>query len=160
MKVIYLDMDGVVADFAKAIRKYNPEFDNLPDNEKQIIVDSTCENNPNIFVELEPIKGAVEAVNELFAMGKLVDVYFLSAAMWDVPESYSAKRIWIGKHFGEKARKRLILSHRKDLHIGDFLVDDRTRHGADKFTGEHIHFATEKFPDWEITLEYLKKRII
>ncbi len=44
MKVIYLDMDGVVADFEGAIRKYNPAFDDMPENEKQIIVDSTCEN--------------------------------------------------------------------------------------------------------------------
>ncbi len=66
------------------------------------------------------------------------------------------KRIWIEKHFGLKAKKRLILTHRKDLNIGDYLIDDRLRNGASEFKGEHIHFATEKFPDWECTFEYLE----
>jgi hypothetical protein len=35
-------------------------------------------------------------------------------------------------------------------------VDDRDKRGVKKFNGEHIHFATKKFPDWKIVLEYLK----
>ncbi len=49
---------------------------------------------------------------------------------------------------GNKARKKLILTHRKDLNIGDFLVDDRTKNGAGEFMGEFIQFGTDKFPDW------------
>ena len=49
----------------------------------------------------------------------------------------------------------MILTHNKNLSIGDFLVDDRLKNGVDKFKGEHIHFGTEKFPDWEVTLKYL-----
>ena len=29
------------------------------------------------------------------------------------------------------------------------------RNGAGKFKGEHIHFATDKFPDWDTVLNYL-----
>ena len=49
----------------------------------------------------------------------------------------------------------LILSHPKNLNSGDYLIDDRTKNGADMFKGEHIHFGQDKFPDWESVLEYL-----
>ena len=56
---------------------------------------------------------------------------------------------------GDPAYKRLILTHNKQLNIGDYLIDDRTKNGAGEFTGEHIHFGTEKFPDWKSVLDYL-----
>jgi len=52
-------------------------------------------------------------------------------------------------------RKRLILSSHKNLNRGDYLIDDRTANGADKFSGELISFGTEKFPDWDAVLKYL-----
>lgn len=76
--------------------------------------------------------------------------------MWDLPMSYIGKRHWIEKHFGEMAKHRLILTHRKDLNIGDFLADERLVNGAREFKGVHIHFGTERFPNWQITLKYLE----
>jgi 5'-nucleotidase len=35
-------------------------------------------------------------------------------------------------------------------------VDDRTRHGVDKFQGMHIHFGTPDWPDWQPVLAYLR----
>jgi len=40
----------------------------------------------------------------------------------------------------------------------DFLVDDRLKNGVDRFKGEHIHFATPDFPDWETVVKYLKTK--
>ena len=39
----------------------------------------------------------------------------------------------------------MILSHHKNLNQGDYLIDDRTKNGAGKFQGEHVHFGTEQF---------------
>ena len=156
-KILYLDMDGVVADFDKAIKGLCPGIDTLPEyldqKHRRSKIDELCGCNPEIFHNLEPIDGAIDAVNELF---HLFDVYFLSTPMWDVPSSFTGKRIWVQRHFGDKATKRLILTHRKDLNLGDFLVDDRTRNGAEHFQGVHIHFHTEKFPDWKTTLKFLQ----
>lgn len=66
---------------------------------------------------------------------------------------------WVKKHLGKAAYKRLILSHHKNLNVGDFFIDDRTKNGADKFKGEHIHFGTEKFPNWEAVVRYLKLKV-
>lgn len=146
-------MDGVVADFDKAIKKYCPEIDFIDDKERRSkLVDEVCEENSTIFEELELIDGAKEAVKEL---SEIYDVYFLSTPMWNVPNSFKGKRVWLEKHFGEMATKRLILTHRKDLNIGHYLVDDRLKNGAGEFMGVHIHFGTEKFPNWLTTLNYL-----
>ena len=80
-------------------------------------------------------------------LSALFDIYFLSSPMWHMPQSYSGKRIWVEKNLGEIAIRKLILTHRKDLNIGDYLVDDRLKNGAAEFKGEHIHFGTTQFPD-------------
>ena len=49
------------------------------------------------------------------------------------------------KKKGSALYKRLILSHHKNLNQGDYLIDDRTKNGAGKFQGEHVHFGTEQF---------------
>ena len=41
---------------------------------------------------------------------------------------------------------------------GDYLIDDRTKNGADRFRGEHIHFGQPPFPDWPAVVAYLKER--
>ena len=32
---------------------------------------------------------------------------------------------------------------------GDILIDDRLHNGVKNFEGVHIHFGTEKFPNWD-----------
>lgn len=151
-KVLFCDLDGVCADFNGAIQEVYPylDMDDFAANEK--IVDEYCAKNPEIFHNLKPIDGAINAVNKLFP---LYDVYFLSTPMWGLPSSWSGKRIWIEKHFGEKANRRLILTHRKDLSLGDYLIDDRTKNGAGEFKGELIHFGTQKYPNWKSVLNKL-----
>lgn len=157
-KTLYLDMDGVIANFDKMIHDLHPELLEITDyDERSDMIDKVAMENPNLFCELEPIEGAIEAVNKLF---EIFDVYFLSTPMYEIPESYMGKRIWLEKHFGEKAKKRLTLTHRKDLSIGEFLVDDRIKNGAGEFTGKHIHFATPEFPNWETTLKYLEDNVL
>lgn len=139
-KIIYFDMDGVLADYeGKANYKETPE-----------------KEATGFFVDLEPIKGAVEAFKKL---SEHFDCYILTTAPWSSPIAMSEKRLWVEKHLGELAFKRLMTSHRKDLHIGDYLIDDRTVNGAGEFQGEHIHFGSENFPDWDSVVEYLMNPI-
>jgi 5'(3')-deoxyribonucleotidase len=151
-KILYIDMDGVVANFEKAIKIEIPNWDLISDEEIAALTDEVCGSIPNFFLNLEPIAGAIETINKL---APHYETYFLSAAMWNVPQSYTEKRLWIEKYFGESFRKRLILTHRKDLNLGHYLIDDRTSHGAGKFKGEHLHFGTERFPDWQAIDKYL-----
>ena len=99
---------------------------------------------------MQPMKGAVEAV---YALAEHYDIYVLSTAPWRNPSAWSDKLQWIQKYFGKEEDsplyKRLILSHHKDLNRGDYLVDDRTKNGAENFQGELILFGSEAYPDWD-----------
>lgn len=158
--ILYIDMDGVVANFHKAIIEHEPNLETKdgPDwQARSERVTKICQTHISIFRDLEAIDGSKEAIREL---KELFEVYFLSTPMWDHPQSFMDKRLWLENHYGVWCKKRLILTHRKDLNIGDFLIDDTVHNGAGQFTGEHIHFGTEKFPDWPAVTNYLKAKIL
>jgi 5'(3')-deoxyribonucleotidase len=116
---------------------------------------------PGIFSLMDPMPGAIESFNEL---ADLFDTYILSTSPWDNYTAWSDKLEWVKKHLGDKAYKRLILSHHKHLNMGDFLIDDRPNNGAKDFKGEWIHFNSKdefspKFPDWKTVVEYLKTKV-
>lgn len=143
-KIVYVDMDGVLVDLHAKLRAYPPEFVKSLGNDIDKI--------PALFLDPPPMEGAIESFNILCS---LFDVYILSTAPWANPEALMHKRLWVEKYLGKNAYKRLILSHHKHLNVGDFLIDDRTANGAGQFTGEHIHFGTENWPNWNATLDYL-----
>ena len=99
-----------------------------------------------------PLEGAIDAFETL---SQVYDSYLLSTAPWENSSAWSDKNEWVKKYLGQSAHKRLILSHHKNLNRGDYLIDDRTANGVGEFQGEHIHFGTERFPDWKSVLEYL-----
>jgi len=144
MKILYIDMDNVLVDFKSGI-------DAISEEDRQQFKDDLDEV-PGIFSKMKPVDGAIEAYNELT---KHFDVYILSTAPWENPSAWSDKLLWVKKYLGQTAQKRLILSHNKNLNAGDFLVDDRTANGAGEFAGEHIHFLSEQFRDWDDVLSYL-----
>ena len=147
-KILYVDMDNVLVDFPSAFPRVSPELLTKHGDDKDEI--------PGIFSLMDPIPGAIESFNEL---SKLFDTYILSTSPWENDSAWTDKLKWVKKHLGKSAYKRLILSHHKNLNTGDFLIDDRTKNGADKFQGEHIHFGTEKFPDWKSVVEYLNQKV-
>ena len=146
-KILYLDMDGVLVDFVSGIRKYDPEallpYADHPDEA------------PGIFSLMDPIPGAKEAVERL---SEHFDVYILSTAPWMNPSAWTDKVVWVKEHYGDLLKKHIIISHRKDLLRGDFLVDDRPKHGASEFQGEWIQFGSEKFPSWDTVEKYLMSK--
>ena len=137
-------MDNVLVDFQSGI-------DSLTEKQKQTFNDD-LDNVPGIFSKMKPFTGAIEAYEEL---SKHYDVYILSTAPWQNPSAWSDKLEWAQKYLGDLAYKKLILSHNKNLNIGDYLIDDRLANGASEFKGEHIHFGKKPFADWGSVLSYL-----
>jgi 5'-nucleotidase len=154
-KIVYVDMDGVICDFEVGIKRINPIVVLNEDNkEANDIVTDIVKADPMFFQNLPPLVGAVDAVKDLMEHYLVI---FCSTPMEEVPHSFSGKKEWLNEHFGDKAYKNLKLTHHKHLCLGDYLIDDRLKNGAGQFKGEHIHFATEKFPDWDSVLKYLLK---
>lgn len=144
-KILYVDMDNVLVDFQSGISR-------LPG---QVILEyeGRLDEVPGIFALMDPVVGAIDSYTEL---AERFDTYILSTSPWGNPSAWSDKLLWVKKHLGAIAYKRLILTHHKNLNSGHFLIDDCTKNGADQFAGEHIHFGSYRFPDWATIAAYLR----
>jgi 5'(3')-deoxyribonucleotidase len=143
-KIVYVDMDNVLVDFVSGINQLSKEV--------QIKYKGDLDEVPGIFSLMIPMEGAIDSFKKL---SSTYDTYILSTAPWENTSAWSDKLEWVKKYLGFEAHKRLILSHNKNLNRGDYLIDDRTANGADKFQGELIRFGSEKFPNWKSVCDYL-----
>jgi len=155
-KIIYIDMDGVLVNFNKSIEDFFIKYPYLKERYK---------DNPDhiqgLFRNCKPIDGAIEAVKKLHESGKY-ELFIATSAPWGNPMSAMDKRFWIEDHFGNLFHKKMFVTHRKDLLLGDYLIDDRTKNGAGEFSGELLQFGvnwennqTNPYPTWQSILDYL-----
>ena len=140
---IYVDLDGVMANFMKAYIKLKGPGKTYPQSEI------------DFWRNLEPIDGAIHAFQYL---SKIHDVWILTAPSVPNPMCYAEKRIWVEDHLGIDACQRLIISPDKSLFIGDILIDDTLLKGVLGFTGRHIHFGNTHV-SWDgVMIDILSQR--
>ena len=147
-KIIYVDMDGVLVHPSLGLDELS--------HDTQIKYKGSIFNAPGFFSVLKPMEGAIDSFKYL---SKNFDTYILTAAHWNNPTAASDKIQWVKKYLPNYAHKRIIISHNKNLCQGDFIIDDNTRNGVLDFKGEHIHFGSDKFPNWNHVIDYLKNEI-
>lgn len=144
-KVIYIDMDDTLCDYANAHQlslKLYPEIQ-FP------------QSQPGFFHDLLPITGGIEAMEQLLASQRY-DPFILTAPSVMNPLCYTEKRTWVEAHLGMDYVHRLIISPRKDLLKGDFLIDDYNEgKGQESFAGTVMHFGAEPFLDWKSVRQFL-----
>ncbi len=137
----YLNMDEFITDFEKAKELLPRELKTRPD----LYVD---------YLHLDIIKGAEEAVEYL---NKHHEVFIASTPPWTRIQVWADKRAWLEQWFPDLKRK-LILTHRKDLLIGDVLIDDSRFTGQPDFQGEWFWFNQNwENKNWKACLEFIKK---
>ena len=144
MKRLFFDMDNVLVDFESGIKRL--------DQATKTDYEGRLDEVPGIFSLMDPLPGAVEAVHRL---AQHYDVFILTTAPWKNPSAWSDKVSWVTKYLDDVFHKRIIITHRKDLCQGDYLIDDRGKNGTSEFSREWIHFGSERFPDWQSVLDYL-----
>lgn len=143
MKRIFVDMDGVLCDFRKGL------VDNILPTANSMEKEFP-QSRLGFFILLEPIEGAIDAINKL---KEKYDVWILSRPSFPNMNCYTEKAIWIRKHLGYEMQKKLILAGDKSLLIGDYLIDDTNKDGQERFTGELILFGSEIYPSWKEVLK-------
>ena len=156
-KIVYIDMDGVLVDFGKAIEDW---FTNHPHLKERY--ETFPDHIQGLFRIAPPMKGAIEAVNKLHESGKY-ELFIATSAPWGNPQSNTDKRFWIEDYFGDIFHKRMFITHRKDLLMGDYLIDDRLKNGAGEFSGELLRCGVDwendnkpnEYPTWDSILEKL-----
>ncbi|MBP3823170.1 MAG: hypothetical protein J6I36_07110 [Bacteroidaceae bacterium] len=143
-KRVFVDMDNVLVDFESGLA--------LVSEEVKLEYEGRLDEIPGLFGLMKPMPGAIEAMHEL---QKHYDLFILSTAPWKNPSAWSDKVSWVTKYLDDVFHKRMVITHRKDLCQGDYLIDDRGKNGTSEFSGEWIEFGSEKFPDWNSVLAYL-----
>ena len=137
---IYIDMDGVITDFKQGQEYQGYKLSKRPD----LVVN---------YRTLPVMEGAIKAVAKLNADH---EIFIASTPPWTRPEVWGHKREWLEEHFPYLKRK-LILTHRKDLLIGDVLIDDSKYRGQPDFKGNWFWFNNNwNNRDWPACLEYIK----
>jgi len=130
----YIDSDGPVADFDKALKKsglHTDEFKHLP----------------GTYLWLDVTPGATNALDDLkrFDDEGKIRVWILTKTPSGSPYAYTEKVLWYREHF-PWLEDRVILTHDKSL-MGtkhDFILDDRPhKANADKFKGTFTLFDVQ-----------------
>ena len=143
-KRVFVDMDNVLVDVQsgldqqseQTLQQYAGRLDEIP----------------GLFGKMKPLVGAIDAVHQL---NEYYDLFILSTAPWNNPSAWSDKVKWVTEYLDDLFHKRMVVTHRKDLCQGDYLIDDRGKNGTSEFSGEWIEFGSERFPDWQSVLDYL-----
>ena len=150
---IFLDMDGVLADFDKMAHQLSLRGRRVKDT-------------PRAFQQLQTIPGARTGVTTLIGMG--YDLFIATKAPTGRPAAYADKVRWILEHFPELQRK-IIITPDKGL-LGtkdDYAVDDRpwAAH-LDRFKGVVFRFGDQileegfighaHVADWDKVIEAFK----
>lgn len=134
-KIVYIDLDGVTADFCGALDRFVEAGTKVPER-----------NEKGFYRSLKVMEGAKEAIQTLLENENL-DVYFASKPSTESLYCENEKKAWVLEHFPELVKK-LILTPNKNLLLGHYLIDDHPEKWKD-FGGQVIEFnSLEPVQSW------------
>jgi 5'(3')-deoxyribonucleotidase len=117
--IIYLDMDGVVADF---VRGYKEQFGRNAYKDDSFTITHQCATNPHFFRTLPVLERGRTLYNDLKDRFQIV---FLTTPMDELPSCRADKVAWAREHFPDV--ETIIFSSNKAeyaSHEGSILIDD------------------------------------
>ncbi|OUR95726.1 hypothetical protein A9Q84_14590 [Halobacteriovorax marinus] len=123
--IVYLDMDGVLANIHQKIGFDTPIDATPPEILKH-----------GFFQSLEVMNGAAEFVNWALDHREL-ELWIATKIPSDNPYAATEKLLWVRENFFYLRNRVFIVPDKTNLN-GEFLIDDDLKWG--KFVGEFIHF--------------------
>ncbi|XP_063048944.1 5'(3')-deoxyribonucleotidase, mitochondrial-like [Engraulis encrasicolus] len=140
---VLVDMDGVIADFEGGfLKKYRARYPNDPfitlEDRRGFWVSSQygqlrsdlCDKaisiweSKDFFMELDPLPGGVQAVQEMAKMDN-TDVFICTSPIKHYYHCPFEKYAWVEKHLGPDFLEQIILTRDKTVVTGDILIDDK-----------------------------------
>ena len=104
------------------------------------------------YTEYEAKNSAYKAFCKL---SESYDCHILESMPYNSPDTWGEVVEWAESHIGVPAWNKVTVSPRKDLILGDYLIDAHAdENGADNFMGTVIKFGEEPFKNWDEVLEY------
>lgn len=85
------------------------------------------------------------------------DLYFVAAPQPNRPDYAAEVQRWVFEAVGVPSFRHVVLTNRKDLLYGDYLIDGGTDGGSASFMGTRIDFGSETFKTWEEVIEYFSR---
>lgn len=135
MKIIYLDMDGVLADFnSEMIKTVGHTFEHYPDSKTAWAAYHAADPSGRIYARLRPMEDSwllVQRVQEFaFHNDYAVEVLTAVPLFNRVPNAKQDKKSWLRQHFPSLEPVMNIgpYARHKKYHCrpGDILIDDKS----------------------------------
>ena len=101
--------------------------------------------------EGRPLPSVQKAYEELL---NHYDIYFVASLPANDVTYGSRWQEWVFETFGVASYHHLILTNRKDLLYGDFLIDATTANGSTGFMSTRIEFGSAAFKTWDDVRSY------
>lgn len=124
-------------------------------------IDDRQENRqrPIVYISIEetmerggrPMPSMAKAFRHLL---RYYDIHLVAAAPTNDPAHAAEMQQWVFDNIGAAAYDRLILTNRKDLLYGDFLIDALDTNGSGDFMSTRIDFGSDTFKTWDDIIEF------
>lgn len=115
-RIVFIDMDGVIADYWCAFERVNVSIEEI--------------NTEGFFLDKKPVQPIIDAINKVFADD---DMYILSAC--PSAEGVAEKNEWLDKYFNIEQHKRCFVDY-PFASKAEFIED--LEHNLDNFSGKEI----------------------
>lgn len=159
---IYVDMDGVIADFDKfLLERMGRTFPHNIGPTEDVLMWDFLQNVERLYWHLPPTEYAFELMDMVHSVGANVEILTAIPRRTAIVGAEQDKREWMAKYFGDKIKVNIgPFSKDKWKHAkqGDILIDDRPDnieewHGAEGIGILHL------YDNFENTKNKLKEHV-